>query len=289
MADRIKEMGRRKDMTKREYADAIAERIDGEVKEVEKNNGIKLTGIQPKQPYENRIAPVIYIDEMYNDELSIDDAVEIVTERFDSAIKGVDFDPSITTDFNKAKEYLKLRLYNANNNYEVFRSASEYGFDDLIIVPVLDNVIPSGSIKFTKSLIESLGVTEDEIFDAAMENIKADDYNLKGMSEVMVEMIGREQAEMMGVIVNPEDEKMFVITSKEKAFGAFGVIALKEKLEEMFPNGYIVLPSSVHEVIVVPNDDSIEALRLDNLINETNDTQVSQEEQLGNKAYRFVA
>lgn len=276
-------------MTKREYAEAIAERIDGEVKEVEKNNGIKLTGIQPKQPYENRITPVIYIDEMYNDELSIDDAVEIVTERFDSAIKGVDFDPSITTDFNKAKNYLKLRLYNANNNYEVFRSASEYGFDDLIMVPVLDNVIPSGSIKLTKGLVESLGVTEDEIFDAAMENIKADDYNLKGMSEVMVEMVGREQAEKMGIVVNPEDEKMFVITSKEKAFGAFGVIALKEKLEEMFPNGYIVIPSSVHEVIVVSNDDSIEALRLDNLINEVNDTQVSQEEQLGYKAYRFVA
>ena len=276
-------------MTKREYAEAIAERVDGEIKEVEKNNGIKLTGIQLKQSCENRISPVVYIDEMYNDELSIDDAVEIVTERFDSAIKGVDFDPSITTDFNKAKEYLKLRLYNANNNYEVFRSASEYGFDDLIIVPVLDNVIPSGSIKFTKGLIESLGVTEDEIFDAAMENIKADDYYVKGMSEIMVEMMGAEKAAIMGINMNPEDEKMFVITSKEKAFGAFGVIALKEKLEEMFPNGYIVLPSSVHEVIVVPHDDSMEALGLDNMVNEVNDTEVSQEEQLGTRAYRFVA
>ena len=276
-------------MTKREYAEAIAERVNGEVKEVEKNNGIKLTGIQLKQLCENWISPVVYIDEMYNDELSIDDAVEIVTERFDSAIKGVDFDFSITTDFNKAKEYLKLRLYNANNNYEVFRSASEYGFDDLIMVPVLDNVIPSGSIKFTKTLMESLGVTEDEIFDAAMENIKADDYYVKGMSEIMVEMMGAEKAAIMGINMNPEDEKMFVITSKEKAFGAFGVIALKEKLEEMFPNGYIVLPSSVHEVIVVPNDDSMEALGLDNMVNEVNDTEVSLEEQLSNKAYRFVA
>lgn len=274
-------------MTKREYAEAIAERVNGEVKEVEKNNGIKFTGIQFK-PDGSNVAPVIYIDEMYEDEKGIDEVIDELKNIIDRQV-GISFDTSITTDFNKAKEYLKLRLYNANNNYEVFRSASEYGFDDLIMVPVLDNVIPSGSIKFTKGLVESLGVTEDEIFDAAMKNIKADDYNLKGMSEIMAEMMGREQAEMMGIAVKPEDEKMFVITSKEKAFGAFGVIVLKEKLEEMFPNGYIVLPSSVHEVIVVPNDDSIEALGLDNMINEVNDTQVSQEEQLGNKAYRFVA
>ena len=274
-------------MTKREYAEAIAERVNGEVKEVEKNNGIKFTGIQFK-PDDSNVAPVIYIDEMYEDEKGIDEAIDEVRNIINRQVD-ISFDPSITTDFNKAKEYLKLRLYNANNNYEVFRSASEYGFDDLIMVPVLDNVIPSGSIKFTKTLMESLGVTEDEIFDAAMENIKADDYYLKGMSEFMVEMMGREQAEMMGIVVKPEDEKMFVITSKEKAFGAFGVIVLKEKLEEMFPNGYIVLPSSVHEVIVVPNDESIEALGLDNMVNEVNDTQVSQEEQLGNKAYRFVA
>lgn len=274
-------------MTKREYAKAIAERVNGEVKEVEKNNGIKFTGIQFK-PDDSNVAPVIYIDEMYEDEKGIDEAIDEVKNIIDRQVD-ISFDASITTDFNKAKEYLKLRLYNANNNYEVFRSASEYGFDDLIMVPVLDNVIPSGSIKFTKGLIESLGVTEDEVFDAAMKNIKADDYNLKGMSEVMVEMMGREQAEMMGIVVKPEDEKMFIITSKEKAFGAFGVIVLKEKLEEMFPNGYIVLPSSVHEVIVVPNDDSIEALGLDNMVNEVNDTEVSLEEQLSNKAYRFVA
>ena len=274
-------------MTKREYAEVIAERVNGEVKEVEKNNGIKFTGIQFK-PDDSNVAPVIYIDEMYEDEKGIDEAIDEVKNIIDRQV-GISFDPSITTDFNKAKEYLKLRLYNANNNYEVFRSASEYGFDDLIMVPVLDNVIPSGSIKFTKGLVESLGVTEDEIFDAAMKNIKADDYNLKDMSEIMVEMMGREQAEMMGIAVKPEDEKMFVITSKEKAFGAFGVIVLKEKLKEMFPNGYIVLPSSVHEVIVVPNDDSIEALELDNMVNEVNDTKVLQEEQLGTKAYRFAA
>ena len=67
------------------------------------------------------------------------------------------------------------------------------------------------------------------------------------------------------------------------------MIVLTEKLKEMFPNGYIVLPSSVHEVIVVPNDDSIEALELDNMVNEVNDTKVLQEEQLGTKAYRFAA
>ena len=53
---------------------------------------------------------------------------------------------------------------------------------------------------------------------------------------------------------------------------------------EIYPNGYIVLPSSVHEVIVLPYS---EDQAFNNMVNEVNESKVAAEEVLGHKAYLF--
>ena len=73
-------------------------------------------------------------------------------------------------------------------------------------------------VEFTNQLLENMGVTPEQLHADAMENApQIKPVEIKGMSEVLAEMMGVEQAEMMGVEqaemmgivpVAPEDEQM---------------------------------------------------------------------------------
>lgn len=261
-------------MTKMEYAQEIAKEIGGVAKEVEKNNGVKLIGIS----LENKgISPCVYIDSMYEQGMTIGEATAEVKKIMDANPAPTDFAPEMLTDFAKAKQYLGLRLYNANNKYEISKSAAEYGFDDLIIIPVLTGFMSNASVKVGKSLIKTWGVTEEEVFATAKENMNPDDYEIIDMNEML---------KMFGVPALENNIDMYVLSNKDRIFGAIGAIILRDKLKEMFPDGYIVIPSSVHEVIVIPNIGNDDEIR--QLIGEVNATEVAPDEVLGSKPYVFT-
>ena len=107
--------------------------------------------------------------------------------------------------------------------------------------------------------------------DATLENI-GDVLRAMGMPEAMIS--DTEQ--------NPP---MIVLSNYKRTFGAYSIIAKLDELKERFTNGFIVLPSSVHEVIVVEVPDGEE---LDNMVQEVNDGYVNLEEQLSGHAYRIA-
>lgn len=262
-------------MTKMEYAQEIAEAVGGTAGEVKKNNGMVLIGITIKD-LDSNIAPVVYIDNMFERGLSIAEAVNEIREAIQRNLLP-NFDPSTLTDLNNAKQYLGLRLYNADNEYEVSKSASEYGFDDLIIIPVLTGFMSNASVKVEKDLIKTWGVTEEEVFAMAKENMNVDDYEIIDMNEML---------KMFGVPAPEDNIDMYVLSNKDRIFGAIGAIILRDKLKEMFPNGYTIIPSSVHEVIVIPYTDNKN--EIEQIINEVNATEVAPDEVLGSKPYVFI-
>lgn len=70
-------------------------------------------------------------------------------------------------------------------------------------------------------------------------------------------MMGVEQAEMMGLFpVAPEDEKIYVATVPDKVHGA-GVLAYQNFMDqaaERAGGDFFILPSSIHEVLIVPDN-----------------------------------
>ena len=85
--------------------------------------------------------------------------------------------------------------------------------------------------------------------------------------------------------INPE---MIVLTNKDKYYGAITAITAKAKLKKLFPNGYVILPSSIHEVIAVPYQPGTEEM-LNGMVCEVNTNEVKPEEILGSRAYIFAA
>lgn len=180
----------------------------------------------------------------------------------------------IVNDYSKVKNQIKVRLYGKEKEADVQRSAEEYGFADLILVPYIEDVIENGSIRVDKNLIEKWGVTEDEVFAKGIDNI---DYTIMSLSEMLFG-------------AKFDDDPMQIITNKNTMFGASAIIKAKKELDTKFPNGYVVLPSSVHEVLAVPigvnGNETADLLETVKMINAD---VVAPEDKLSDNAYEFVA
>ena len=128
---------------------------------------------------------------------------------------------------------------------DLFISAGEYGFDDLIIVPVLKNCNVVRCV--TRSDLEKWGIDKKALFATVLDQIK----------EPYVMPMGKVLAALRGVEYDPFYDMvlpMFVITNglPNDRIGAIGIIKARKQLDAMFPDGYTVIPSSTAEMIVLP-------------------------------------
>lgn len=99
----------------------------------------------------------------------------------------------------------------------------------------------------------------------------------KGMMETM--------AEIMGFPVSDEPEQMYVLTNENKTGGATSILypGIGNIIREKVKGAYYLIPSSVHELIIIPAD-GMEYEDLNKIIGDVNGTQVPEFEQLGDAA-----
>lgn len=102
-----------------------------------------------------------------------------------------------------------------------------------------------------------------------------------GMNEVMKEMMGPEVYEMFGI---PDDveKTMYVATVPDKNSGA-GVIAYQDFMDqaaERVGGDFFVLPSSINEILLVPDNGDMTADALRDMVKDVNAKEVSPEKRL---------
>ena len=183
-----------------------------------------------------------------------------------------------------ARQFLNVRLVNKKKCVdEVYRSARYYGFPDLVIVPVITTDVLGSHVtmKITEEVLKSWGVTKRKVIDAALANVN---YTIEDLKDRL--------AKMMGGL--PDDfESPFIVVSNESCFyGAVAILKARKELDRMFPGGYYVIPSSVHEVLVLPKHLNIEGLVTDEdeikqIINEVNTHVLEDGEYLSDQLYSF--
>ena len=81
----------------------------------------------------------------------------------------------------------------------------------------------------------------------------------------------------------------YILTNRRKRFGAAEILDKKtlRMIADRVGDGFIVLPSSLHETIVLPPKAESEYERLADMVREVNDTQVDVEERLSYHVYAY--
>ena len=221
----------------------------------------------------------------------VDKAVEVIKSGLSQR---PDLDVNTLSDYSVMKEKLAMEVVSAETNKEMLETVPHQNIEDMAVVyrfVLTSDDDGRASILVTNQLIQSMGVTPEQLHADALENapiIKP--AEIKGMSEVMAEMMGVEQAEMMGLYpVAPEDEKIYVATVPDKVHGA-GVLAYQNFMDqaaERAGGDFFILPSSIHEVLIVPDNGQMQLKDLEAMVRDVNATQVAPADKLTDNVYHY--
>ena len=222
----------------------------------------------------------------------VDRAVEIIQ-------KGIEERPAVDvaslTDYDQMKDKLVMEVVSIEANQDLLANVPHKEMEDMAVVYrfVLDsNDDGRATILATNPIITAMGVTPEQLHADAMENApELKPVVIRGMSEVMAEIMGMspEDLEMMGMPTNPADEQMFVATVPDKIHGA-GVIAYQDFMNqaaERAGGDFFILPSSIHELLIIPDNGNMGLEQLQDMVREVNATQVSPEEKLTDSVYHY--
>lgn len=190
------------------------------------------------------------------------------------------------------KEKLSVEVISAEVNEELLAKVPHDRIEDLAVVYrfiMESNEDGRAFILVNNDLIERMGVTHEQLRADALENSpEIRPAVIQGMNEVMKEMMGPEAYEMFGI---PDDteEMMFIATVPDKNSGA-GVLAYQDFMDqaaEKIGGDFFILPSSIHEILLVPDDGQKGADELKAMVMDVNATQVSPEERLSDNVYHY--
>ena len=246
-------------------------------------NGVKLTGLTLRSTAHDRIAPCIYIDRMLTEFSSPKSAADTIEQTVASA-KSISIDPDgiITRENILANAHIAVQR--ESEQELIKRSSPIDGIEEYVFIQGNTTSAGMWSVKLLPSHLSMVDVTEDEVWKAAEQNTFTDDeISINSMQSILAEMMGM-QDDLPEV-----DMPMYVITNRRKTNGAvqiFNKEAIKKWADERGFKRLIMLPSSLHEVIVIPADEkNMNLEELSKMVNEVNDTQVDPTEQLGDRAY----
>lgn len=274
-----------------------------EIKEILKNNDVRrdVINITLLEGGRQNITPVLYLNEYYGKyvggDLSVEEVVESIThmrEVYDAGEVAADV-TSLFLDWERVKNRIYPVLVAKDGNEEYLNGLVTQPYLDLEIIYCIQFREGEGAsdgkatVKLTRYLFEQYGITETELYETALKNMRSDNYTVRNIETVVCSMMGMEDSGEENDTCIMQTGNMYVLTNGCKMYGAVGI--LNQELMESVSNGmdFYIIPSSVHETILVPYDETLEVRRLNEMVREVNATQVQPEEVLADHVYIYDA
>lgn len=255
----------------------VARGIKAEATEVTKN-GVVLEGIILG---EETVRPTIYKDIYENvPEDFIENLIERVIEILEESPQ---FATEDLTNWDWAKTRLRLCIQQKGNEpicKRDFLDLEQY-------VRVMVDEEQGASFKVNPAMLEKYGITEDVLFHAAIDCTRPL-IDIQDMTNIVAEMMAMSIEEVMEM--QGGNPPMIVVTNKTRLNGASSIcfINVLKKVADRYEKDLAILPSSIHECILHPVDDTTDFRTFDNMVVDVNETELEPEEVLSNHAYRFI-
>lgn len=275
------------------------------LQKIAKNNGIERDAVSICKE-ENTIAPIIYLDTFYEkfcNGKSIAQLSAALLENYQEIDDAVlQMDVGFFADYRKAGRHLYCKLVNIGMNREVLAEIPYRCYLDLAVVYyyMADTMLQGqATILISRKHLELWGIDEEELDRRAWQNTLQDLHPcFQSMQELLREYLEPYEESMQpnpGETDSGEEDAeikilpMYVLTNQKKMFGAICIRypELLGKFAEKVGGDYYILPSSVHECILVPADPSMTRDMLREMVTDINHTQVEPQEILADQVYFY--
>lgn len=307
--------GKMKEYLPREHQD-----VECEVVKEEKNNGVFMTGIC-FQKAGGTAGVNMYMESCFEDykqgmpweevmkEIASQAGEVLVAKSVISAEQGWDYD--------SVRNSIEPVLVNTKANRRMLGNLPHMQVEDLSVICRI--VLPfqegEGSVKIGNEYLSCWGIGKEQLFTQAFENCREPGHYVfqplftvvreiygmdlpKGGSEIPGNILEIPDADLQGEGIREGFQKEFakiqiseiyVLTNRSRNFGASAVLSpgAMEKVDRMFPEGFYILPSSVHECIVIPKTEGASLKELGDMVREINRKDVRPEEVLSDHVYEY--
>lgn len=280
-----------------ELKNRMGESIHMKIHKVQKNNGICLDGLSIWREGEN-VSPTIYLNHFYEqcqDGRNIEKIAEQIKELYEIYHIEQPIDPNFYCDFSNVCQYIVCKVINYEKNRELLKNIPYIRYLDLAVVayyPVSNEMIGGGMILIQNNHLKLWDVSANEVIQIARENTRERfSYELLDMIELLQNNFEDEEEMIFAQELDETEEvlPMYVLTNNEKRLGAVGMIydSVLSNVGEMLGEDYYILPSSIHECIIIPKREEFQAEEMKDMVREINETQVQPEEVLSDQIYQY--
>ena len=275
------------------------------IREQQKLNN-RYMGLTVIRPGDDRI-PTFNLTDLYrqsyeNPRFRITDVLEQISQIIQREPER--FDVSRLTQYEEAKKHLFMRVSNIEENLQVLDNVPYVERADLAItfhIAVEENEAGRASAIVTNNMMENFGVTRNQLYKDALENSS---FIAPVMIDNLGELVGRMEIEEMEARGSSEEEirkaeeriyvesqynPMFVVTNETLLYGGSAIFypGVMDELGEVLNGDFFILPSSVHETLVVPDNGRISCHELKAMVMAINEKEVAPEDRLADEVYHY--
>ena len=209
---------------------------------------------------------------------------------------GIDTAPKTDIDnllnYEEMKNKLSIEVISAEANKELLLNIPHDRIEDLAAVyrfVLKSESTGKASILVSNEMMQKMGITHEQLKNDALYNAPIiRPAVIKGMNEVIKELMGKEAYELANGTGNVE-ESVYVATVPDKDSGA-GVLSYQNFMDqaaERVGGDFFILPSSIHEILIVKDDGEMKAELLRNMVQQINRTELMPEDKLSDNVYHY--
>lgn len=274
-----------------------------EVKKIPKVNR-SLTGVivKPKGNKRSYCGPTFYLESMYDQYLESESFEEVMANQAIYLEESLKYLPKDIMEVSIAsmKDKIVFQIVNTRENQDMIALCPHREFMDLTIVyRAITNVDDSGVSGFliTHDIADSEDLSEKLLYHLAKKNTKKIfPFRKERIEETMSRMMrkwGAEDEEIENSFSDidevPDSARVYVISNEYEFFGA-NALLYKEVIGEVAKNigtDCYVLPSSVHDLVVLSTEVFSEKDKLAQLVRDTNSEHVRLSDRLSDNIYLY--
>lgn len=294
-----------KERVMKEFLDYLPERYaecELELRKVPKVNTC-LTGvvIKPKEKC-SFCGPTFYMERMYEQYKNCESFEKVMANQAIYLEESLKYLPKdiLELDLTALKDKIVFQVVNTRENQEMIALCPHRKLMDLTVVyRAITNVDEEGVSGFliTNDIASAEDLTEKALYAMAKKNTKKlFPFKSERIEETMMRMMKRWGAKEDDIdqsfpYINdvPENERVYVISNKYEFFGANALLykdVIGNVAKSIGTDCYI-LPSSVHDLVVLSTDIFDESTKLINLVRETNSEHVRISDRLSDSIYLY--